>query len=189
MRCLAPLLVAGLTGCPPAKTPAKPMTDCNAAISAFGSADPVTLRGLPATCTLADVAAALKPLDGSSRGELGPEAGAFDLHFFASPSLAQITAWIDARGRVVLLDAESPPGTAAAFGAALGEPEARLDYTWGDVPLSKGEMVWPAKGVVLVASGGGKNLVRLGVFSPTTLADYEARLRYNGEYASQELDD
>jgi hypothetical protein len=183
------ILVLAATGCSHPKTPTKPMTDCSAAISAFGSADPARLRGLPERCTLADVSPVLTSLDATSRGILGPEGESYDIRFFSSSALEQITVWIDSRGQVVFLDAEKPPGTADVFLAALGEPEARLDYVWGDVPLKSAELVWPAKGVVLVASSGGKHLVRLGVFAPTTLADYQARLRYNGEYISDHADE
>lgn len=188
MRALVIVLLFHVTGCPPSKTPTKPMTDCSAALSAFGSVDPVNLRGLPATCTLAEMGTVLKPLSGSSRGLLGRDETAFDIRYFAGSSLPQITAWLDTSGRVLLLDAESPPGKLENFIAALGEPEARLDYVWGDSTLKGGELVWPAKGVVLVASGTN-HLVRLAVFAPTTLADYETRLRYNGQYLTEDVDE
>lgn len=179
MRWPLVLVVLFVTGCPPSKIPTKAMTDCSAAISAFASVDPPHLRGLSATCTLADLSAVLKQLDGSTRGLLGNDGSAFDIRLFSSAKLEEIHAWIDSKGTVALLDADKPPGTEAAFLAALGEPEARFDYAWGTGgTLQKAELVWPAKGVVLVSSGHVTGLVRLGVFAPTTLADYQARLRY-----------
>ena len=189
MRWLVLGFASVVSGCSHPKGPSKPMTDCSAALSAFGSADPARVRGLPATCTLADVSAVLTPQTGSSRGDLGADGPAFDIRFFSSPALPQITAWLDEKGVVVLLDAENPPGTVAAYLAALGEPEARLDYVWGNVTLKQAELVWPAKGVVLVGGSGVKSLVRVAAFAPTTLADYEARLRYNGEYLTEHADE
>ena len=176
-------------GCSHPKGPRKPMTDCSAAISAFASADPTRVRGLPATCTLADVSAVLTAQTGSSRGDLGTDGPAYDIRFFSSARLEQIRVWIDERGTVAFIDAENPPGTHDAFIAALGEPEARLDYVWGNVTLKNAELVWPGKGVVLVAGSGVKGIVRLGVFAPSTLAVYEARLRYNGEDISDHSDE
>ena len=173
-------LVLGVlfTGCTRPRTPTRPTTDCRTAIAAFATADPARVTGLPRGCTLADVARELTSLDASSRGSLGPEGGAFDVRYFKSAALAEIHAWLGADGAVALLDADTPPGVLDAFVAALGEPEARLDYPRSGIVLEKAEVVWPAKGVVFVAGTGVKGLIRIGVFAPPTLVDYQARLRY-----------
>jgi hypothetical protein len=157
-----------------------PKNDCIAAIEAFASADPTRLRALPATCTLADATAVLHAPRAKTRGMLGTRDSGLDVHFFASEQLAEITAWVDQTGRLVLLDAERPPGKEAAYLTALGEPDARLDYVWGTSTLEQGELVWTARGAVIVAGPDVKAVVRVGVFAPTSLADYNANLRYSG---------
>lgn len=176
MRWICLLLL--VVGCSHPIRPSKPMTDCRAAIAAFASADPAQIRGLPATCTLADVSDVLTSLDASSRGALGPNSGPFDVRYYKSEKLPQIAAWIDGTGNLALLDTESPPGAEAAYLAALGEPEARLDYAWAGTMLAHAELVWPGRGVLVIASSGVRGVVRVGVFAPTSLAEYESKLRY-----------
>ena len=172
------VVVLLLTACSHPKGPAKPMTDCRAAIDAFASADPAKLRALPGTCTLDDVKGALTSLDASSNGMLGKRDHGIEIHYFSSPKLKQIRAWLDPNGIVVLLDTEWPPGADADYLVTLGEPEARLDYMWRGSSHDKAERVWPARGAVVVTMSGVKGVHRVGVFAPTTLADYVANLRY-----------
>ena len=173
------LVVTFLTACSHPKGPAKPMTDCRAAIDAFASADPAELHALPGTCTLADVKGALTSLDAASNGMLGRRDHGIEIHYFSSPKLKQIRAWVDPAGTLVLLDTEWPPAAEAAYLGTLGEPEARLDYMWRGSSHPKSELVWASRGVFVVAMPGVKGVHRVGVFAPTTLADYEANLRYN----------
>lgn len=171
-------VLLALAACSHPQRPAMPKSDCIAAIEAFASAEPARLRALPASCTIADVTAALRSLDATSRGMLGKRSAALAVHYFAADQLPEIHAWADADGRVVLLDADRPPGSAAAYTTALGEPDARLDYPWKGSPLAQAEHVWAARGAVVVASPSVTGVLRVGVFAPTTLADYEAQLRY-----------
>jgi hypothetical protein len=167
-----------LTACSHPRGPAKPMTDCRAAIDAFASADPTKLRALPATCTLADATGALTSLDATSNGMLGTRDHGIEIHYFSSAKLKQIRVWVDPAGKVVLLDTEWPPGAETAYLGALGDPEARLDYMWKGSARDKAELVWPSRGALVVAMSGVNGVHRVGVFAPTTLADYEASLRY-----------
>lgn len=172
------LLLAVLTACPPARGPATPMTDCHAAIVAFASADPAKVRALPSGCTLADATSTLTSLDAVSGGLLGARDHGVDIHYFSSPALPKIRAWIDPKGALVLLDTEWPPGAESAYLAVLGEPETRLDYAWRGAPHPRSELVWPRRGVVVVAMPGVRGVHRVGVFAPTSLAEYETQLRY-----------
>lgn len=155
------------------------MTDCHAAIEAFASADPAKLRAIPQSCTLADVTAILRSKGASSNGTLGKgRATGLAVHHFASEKLPDIHAWVDPKGHVVLLDADGPPALKAAYLQALGEPESRLDYKWRGAKLAGAEQLWLARGIVVVAVGDEATTMRVGVFAPTTLAEYEAQLRY-----------
>jgi len=150
--------------------------DCTDAVAGFASADPTRLRPLPATCTLDDVTKTLHSLDARSRGELAGRTVA--IHWFSSENLPKIHAWVDDTGHVVLLDADWPPGPADAFISALGPPEQKLDYEWRGSPLERAELLWPSRGAVMVSSDQVKGVIRIGVFAPTSLDDYKARLRY-----------
>ena len=115
------------------------------------------------------------PRDPNDRWILGTgRSTGIDVHYFSSAKLKEIHAWVDQNDRVVLLDTDLPPGEPAAYTAALGEPAARLDYQFAGATLPRAEQVWLQKGAVVVV---GAKLIRVGVFAPTTLADYEASLR------------
>jgi hypothetical protein len=164
---------------PKPSNPAMTMTDCQAAIEAFGSADPTKLRAIPTDCTLADVSAVLRARGGSSNGTLGKgRSSGLSVHHFASDKLAEIHAWVDPKGHVVLLDADQPPGPKAGYLTALGVPEAKLDYRYRGGKLAGAEQLWLARGIVVIAVSDEDTAMRIGVFAPTTLADYEASLRY-----------
>lgn len=168
MRALVVLLVA----CSHPQKP--PMSNpCRIAIEAFASADPAKLVALPTGCTVAEARAVLSARAGATRGSLG-DARPVDVHYFSSTKLADVHAWVEGE-HVILLDADLPPGDAAGFAGALGVPEAMLDYPYMGAVLERAEQVWPTKGVVVVV--GSQRLLRFGVFAPTTLDDYQARLR------------
>jgi hypothetical protein len=153
-------------------------TDCAVAITGFASADPARFRALPATCTLADVNRALHPLGSTTVGMLAHRDERMTIHWFSSEKLPEIHAWVDAAGHVVLLDADTPPGTAEAYVAAFGQPEARLDYRYKASVLKQAEMLWLRRGALVVADPGVKGLVRVGVFAPASLEQYKAQLQF-----------
>jgi hypothetical protein len=160
--------------------PTPPTTnECRSAIEAFASADPTRLSALPASCTLDDVSAVLRSRGASSNGTLGKgRSTGLLVHHFAADKLPEIHAWVDRKGQVVLLDADRPPAPKADYVKALGEPETRLDYKWRGSKLAGAEQLWLARGILLVAVGDEAKAMRIGVFAPTTLAEYEAQLRY-----------
>jgi hypothetical protein len=161
----------------PHPPPPMPISDCTAAIVAFVSADPARIVPLPSSCTAADVATALHPPDATSLGMLGKRDHRMKLHWFVSGKLARIRAWIDPAGRVVLLDAEWPPAPLEQYIKVLGQPDHRLDYAWSGTVLERGELLWLSRGVVIVASPGVTGIVRAGIFTPTSLDDYERELQ------------
>src|SRR5438445_8748994 len=92
--------------------PRRPMnvSDCATAISGFGSGDPAKIAALPSSCTLDDVKGVLTYSGGWSRGVLAERTDSLEVHHFSSPALRDVKAWVDARGHVVLLDADLPHG-------------------------------------------------------------------------------
>ena len=160
MRVLTPLVILASCWHPPAPGPT---SDCSAAIAAFASADPARFRPLPASCTLDDDARTLHSLDTTTRGMLAKRSQAVTIRWFSSDKLPEIHAWIDASGYVVLLDADTPPGTAAAYMTALGKPDHELDDAYRGNTLEGAEKLWLSRGTVVVASPHSHHLVDSGL--------------------------
>ncbi|HEX8110047.1 MAG TPA: hypothetical protein VF516_20095 [Kofleriaceae bacterium] len=153
---------------------------CADTLAALVAGDLARVHGLPATCTLADLAAALSPLDGEGVSELGEPPARRRIRYVRAPGLAEpVQAWLDG-DRVVLVDVERPPTPHGwqAYVAPLGPPEARLDYAWSVLVLPGAEWVWPARGVVVAVKDSTGAVLRTGVFVPGTLAEYRRVARY-----------
>jgi len=171
--------IVALAACGPHHTGGAKMTDCRSVIDGFATAQPARLRPLAAGCTYAD-GAAYQPSDASSTGTLGETHRPLQVRYLVSTALPRIRVW-STNGAIEMLDADRPPGKLADYVAVFGPPEAKLDYTFGDVRLPQGELVWPSKGVAIVANEElVKGIVRVAVFGATSLDDYRARLRYDG---------
>jgi hypothetical protein len=150
---------------------------------------------VPAATTIGDVLAQLAtldlrawrgvPADLSLRAADGDAAGASMLgRAFESadvvsldtpPSATGARAWLR-DGHVVLVDVALEVGGAAAPSPdAVGEPERRLDVTYGLLNLPSGEWVYPARGLALVVE---HDRVRHAMgFVPCDQDEYETRLR------------
>ena len=102
-----------------------------------------------------------EPADVVSLGTSAPASGA--------------RAWVR-DGRVVLVDvALDAAGDASPPSDALGEPERRLDVTYGLRHLPSGEWVYPGRGLALVVEHGRVRHV-MG-FATCDEDEYENRLR------------
>jgi hypothetical protein len=153
------------------------MTPCQSVIAGFASADPAQMRPLVDGCTYAD-GAAFSPSEASAVGSLGFPSRALKVQYLVSTRLPRIRVWSIAN-KIEMLDVDEPPGIAADYLKVFGEPEAKLDYVWGDVPMQQSELVWPSKGLVVIAGEGVKVIVRAAIFVPTTLELYKRLLRYD----------
>jgi hypothetical protein len=82
-------------------------------------------------------------------------------------------------GRVLLLEGRDPIDAEGAPLAApeLGQPEATLDTTLGRLWLENGERVFPGRGLALRVNPANELLLGVIGFAPTTLSEYEQRLR------------
>jgi hypothetical protein len=182
-------LVPAAAACTPVPPPASPdaprnrmtpSSSCAESIAALASGDLGRVHGLPASCTLADVATTLAPLDGEGLSALGEPPVDHRIHYFRGPRLSELVeVWL-AGDRVALVDIERPmtPRGWQAFVEPLGPPEARLDYTWSKLVLPGAEWVWPSRGIVAVVKENVGLVLRAGVFVPGTLADYRRTARY-----------
>lgn len=178
-RLLASLVF--VIGCSHPQRPAMSQSECTLAIEGFASADPARLRGLPTTCTVDDVKAGLHSLDATSRGILASRDKAVTVHYFSSPKLQRIRAWVDdTTGRVLLLDTEWPPVSEDAYKHVLGKPEVSLGYPWHGNEMPDAELLWLERGIVIVANPKFLDAVlRVAVFAPGLSLDaYKQSVRY-----------
>jgi hypothetical protein len=76
----------------------------------------------------------------------------------------------------VLVDAESPPAPVADYVRVLGEPGARLDHEELDEVDRGAELVWPARGIVIITAGE-TGASRIGLFPPQSIDDYQRHAR------------
>lgn len=153
---------------------------CADPVAALVTGDLGRVHGLPPTCTLADIAAVLSPLDGEGVAALGEPPTSHRIRYFRAPGLVQpVQAWLDG-DQVVLVNVERPatPHGWQAYVAPLGPPEARLDYAWSVLVLPGAEWVWPARGVIVAVKDNVGAVLRTGLFVPGTLAEYRRVARY-----------
>ena len=147
--------------------------ECRAAVEAFASGDPKRLRGLPANCSLDDIRELIDP-QRSYPSSLGDPGTGYNVHEIKG---TKAMAWIKSN-RVALLHANEPSHAEADYLAALGPPEAKLDFTWQDTVRPNSDLLWLAKGISLASSPDFKGVLRVAVFAPTTLDEYKRSLRY-----------
>ena len=154
-------------------------SDCAAEVRAFLEKRFAQLRGLPAACRVDDVATELggrAALDSSCLGEQRRQAS-FQVAVvpgFTDP----IRVWYDQGGLLMLYaDFPEPPGGWTALRAALGSPEAKLDYRWGVVTVAGGEWVYPSRGLSVFLTPALDRVVQIADFAPTSLTAYRRSLR------------
>jgi hypothetical protein len=63
--------------------------------------------------------------------------------------------------------------------AALNEPDAKLDYEFGGMVISKGEWVFSELGITAYLNADYNRVIRVCVFLPTTLQFYRDEIRSN----------
>lgn len=59
----------------------------------------------------------------------------------------------------------------------LGDPETRLDWDFGTLPITMGESVYPRKGITLFMNSNGDKLLHIGLYEPTSLEAYLEMIR------------
>ena len=80
---------------------------------------------------------------------------------------------------VILLDASSPdlPGGLDALLTALGSPQAQLDSYLGTLRIENSEWVFPERGITVFVNPDNHLLLRIAVYRPSKLSEYEQSLR------------
>ena len=151
---------------------------CESAIRIFAARDFANWTGLPETCTLDQVTQHAPLLnEGVGLARLGRTKRQFRMLTVRDYDHA-VRVWLDGP-RVLMLDAQTPKLTSdvAVVLNELGEPEAKLDYVWGMLPIAAGELVYPKRGLSLFVAPTRLAVFHVAVFSPTTLDGYVENYR------------
>lgn len=148
-------------------------TSCESAIRIFAARDFRNWTGLPATCTLEQVTQHLPLLnEGVGLARLGRTKRQFRMLVVGGYDHS-VRVWLDGP-RVLMLDVQTPKFTSDVLVVLneLGEPEAKLDYVWGTLPIAAGEWVYAKRGLSLFVEPTGPTVFHLAAFSPTTVDGY-----------------
>jgi len=155
------------------------MSNCAPTLDGLLRKDLATLPGLPADCTL-DALAARMQIDGENRrGMLGEARHASVYRGARADGYDEVVRIWHKDGVVLKLVFDLPKlADPPALIAALGAPDAKLDYYPSTVPKlrEKGAWVYAARGLTLFMSGDSKNVVRFELYPPTTAKAYERDL-------------
>ena len=153
-------------------------TSCESAIRVFAARDFRNWTGLPDACTLEQVTQHAPLLnEGVGLARLGRTKRQFRM--LTVPDYDQaVRVWLDGP-KVLMLDVQTPkfPSDVAVVLNELGEPEAKLDYVWGTLPVAAGELVYAKRGLTLFAAPTGLTIFHLAAFSPTTVDRYVENYR------------
>jgi hypothetical protein len=161
------------------------MTTVRHSVQAFADRDLTALSdgaGLAAQAPLNDVAE-----------QLNADPAQFGRHFLGRPPRESF--WCPATvdgfdgpvriwfrdGRVVKIEGEWPDLTPDDV-AALGPPEAELDYRRDVAVVTGGEKLWAARGVAIKLNRSGRQVIALSVFPATTVDGFTAGVRGADDY-------
>jgi len=149
----------------------------------FAARDFLGWSGLHPSTMVADVAAVFEVDATPQPAVLGSDQRGVSWTTVAADGFPEgIRVWLDGVD-VVLLDG---PGAALPDGLSplldeLGEPEARLDSYLGVFRIEASEWVYPGRGLTLYVNPENMVLLRVAGYVPTTLDEYERRLRIDLE--------
>ncbi len=136
--------------------------------------------GLGEGCREADLARSLPLREGEGMAHLGSGAEEYRFRVMAPPGFVD-AVFLYFRGDVLALVRTDywslDAAECAALLEALGEPEHRMELVWKNDAIPDGDRVWPGRGIALGVIPETGIVVRVALFPPCTLADYEARYR------------
>lgn len=154
-------------------------SSCDSTLDSFLRKELATLPALPRNCTLDAMGARLELGTVDRRGFLGQDAREATYRDALAAGYDEgIRVWH--RDGTVLVLAADLPGLPDVPGllAALGEPEARLDFYPRTSPMlrERGIWVYGRRGLALFMSGDHQNVIRVEVFPPMPAAEYRRDL-------------
>lgn len=155
------------------------ITACDATLDSFLRKELAALPALPRNCTLDAIGGRLQLGTVDRRGFLGQEPREAMYRGAQAAGYDEgIQVW-HREGTVLKLVADLPGlRDVPALLAALGEPEARLDFYPSTLPKlrERGVWVYGNRGLALFMSGDNQNVIRVEVFPPMPATDYQREL-------------
>ena len=156
----------------------KPLPSYAAALRTFANREFSGWTGLPPSCSLEEVTQHFPLLnDGVGLARLGRRKRQFRMLVVEGYD-HPCRIWLDGP-QVLMLDVQYPtflPDVTVLLNG-LGEPEAKLDYVWGTLPIERGEWVYPNRGLTLFVTPSNLSVLHLAVYLRTTLQTYEENFR------------
>ena len=134
--------------------------------------------GLPPSCSLPEVTQHFPLLnDGVGLARLGRTKRQFRM-LVVEGYEHPVRIWLDG-SQVLMLDVQYPNFSSEGDVAIkeLGEPEAKLDYDWGTLPIERGEWVYASRGLTLFNASNNLSVLHLAVYRRTPLQAYEDNFR------------
>lgn len=157
--------------------PASPTTDCEKALQSLGSGALADWRGLPASCTPAELSKVFTGGgDPPGNGRLSTRPTPFR-NYRASAQAQPLQVWFDGEDRAILITWIQPTVSTPVKELldSLGAPEAKLDPSIG-YHADAYQWVYASRGLTLYVREHDWTLARISAYPPTTVADYEDRL-------------
>jgi hypothetical protein len=153
--------------------------ECGDARDRITRAELVRWPGLPSGCRPSELFPELS--DDTSGWAVRPLGEEFERAAFAVIDLpGYYRPTVSVRdGAVVLFDGMNPrlTGGLDPLLSDLGDPQARLDYCHGTLPVDRGEWVFPSRGVTLFVNTTGDAALHVALFRPVALQEYLRQLR------------
>jgi hypothetical protein len=152
-------------------------TDCDAVRRAIEGVDFRGWQGIPEECRPQDLFPEL-PDDPSYWGvrPLGEDYLPSSFHVLGLPGYYRPTVSVR-DGELTLFDGMNPEFELPPVLEELGEPDARLDYQHGTLPVNAGEWVFPGRGITLFLNTTSEVPLHVALYRPTDLDGYASRLR------------
>jgi hypothetical protein len=152
-------------------------TDCVTMLKSL-QRTPLSELRWPGPCLLSAVVAAFgkDALSEAASGRLGEEGRQVFYHLLRQPGQDPLRLWVS-EGSVVMVDWERPRLFFADQRERLGAPAAQLDFGWNVLTVSKGEWVYPDRGLAVLYNPPTGAVLRVLLFPATTLAAYRQALR------------
>jgi hypothetical protein len=154
------------------------LASCTTALRTFANRQFINWAGLPPSCSLEEVTQHFPLLnDGVGLARLGRKKRQFRMLVVQGYD-HPVRIWLDGP-RVLMLDVQYPTFSSEVpvVLKELGEPEAKLDYDWGTLPIERGEWVYPNRGLTLFMTSNNLSVLHLAVFLRTTMQTYEENFR------------
>ena len=154
---------------------------CNETLSSFADKKFDDWQGLAKECTLEKIASFFQLFkEATGSGTLGRKyIRTFFKMYIANNYEKHIKVWFR-DNKIIKIEASFPeiPNGHELLVKKYGEPTARLDFYLDIMLVKEGEWVYADKGISLFFSSKKEKLIKLHVYSPTSIENYKDSIYY-----------